>query len=613
MDINLSSKSIVSLVIIIICIIAVIVISSLDSRKSLNRIKRKPVGDGQYGDAQFISDKEKKETYKTISYTPKKWRKGKNLPEHKYGLIVGEDGKGKAIVDLSDSNCLMIGPPGIGKTTRFLYANIEYSAACGTSFICTDTKGDVALNFINILRKYYGYQYTLIDFRNPLDSDGYNFLSNVNKYMDRYKETNNLRYKAKAEKYAKIISHSIVASEAMRGQNSYFYNSAEGLITAIILILAEFAEPYESHLINVFKLILEGLKPEKGVDEDDDKDKKRVTKLHILLDKLPENHKAVWFAGSASGTTGGAMANVLTTALSEMLSFIDSEVEQMICRENPIDFETFDEKPSAMFIVIPEEDATKHFLVSLLISQCYDTLIGMASENPEGNHLKRVVRFFDDEIGTIPKIHGFCGQFTSGRSRKIYIMPMIQEFSQLSEKYGKDGLTTILGATQTVITGGFSPLSESAKIISESLDTQTISSGSVSKSGGINNKSTQTESMIQRLLMTQRELKTLPKGKFIVQKLSVNPMMVTLPYYTDWGIKTEDLFRAEEKTIEEIQYTSIKKMQEAIEKVYAKAEKNEDVEVQKQPKKRKKKVQKESDESDFLNDLFFQNEESEMY
>lgn len=92
-----------------------------------------------------------------------------------------------------------------------------------------------------------------------------NLLHLVNKYMDLYqKHPDTLVYKAKAEKYAKIISKTIILSgmdAASFGQNAYFYDAAEGLLTATILLVAEFCEPKKRHIVSVFKIIQELLAP----------------------------------------------------------------------------------------------------------------------------------------------------------------------------------------------------------------------------------------------------------------------------------------------------------------------------------------------------------------
>ncbi len=90
----------------------------------------------------------------------------------------------------------------------------------------------------------------------------------VNKYMDEYlKDPEKLAAKAKAEKYAKITAKTIVASGGedafSYGQNAFFYDAAEGVLTAIILLVAEFCSPEKRYIISVFKLIQDLLEPSK--------------------------------------------------------------------------------------------------------------------------------------------------------------------------------------------------------------------------------------------------------------------------------------------------------------------------------------------------------------
>ena len=132
-----------------------------------------------------------------------------------------------ALVDSGDIHCLMIGVDGVGKTANFLYPNIEYVCASGMSFLTTDTKGDLFRNYAGIAKKYYGYNISVLNLRNPIRSDGNNILTLVNQYMDMYLEDNhNLVAKAKAEKYAKITATTIIYSDGTSAssysQNTFF-------------------------------------------------------------------------------------------------------------------------------------------------------------------------------------------------------------------------------------------------------------------------------------------------------------------------------------------------------------------------------------------------------
>jgi type IV secretion system protein VirD4 len=189
-------------------------------------------------------------------------------PADSQGLVVGCVTAGKkmtALVDSGDVHCLMIGAAGVGKTANFLYPNLEYACASGMSFITSDTKGDLYRNYAGIAQTHYGYNISVIDLRNPAKSDGANMIAMVNRYIDLYaKQPDELSLKAKAEKYAKIIAKTIIESGGGggdKGQNAYFYDSAEGILTATILLIAEYCPPEKRHIISVFKIIQDLMEP----------------------------------------------------------------------------------------------------------------------------------------------------------------------------------------------------------------------------------------------------------------------------------------------------------------------------------------------------------------
>ena len=531
---------------------------------SLSTIKRKTVGDGQHGTARWATPKEVKHTFSFLPFEPEKWRRGENLPEMQ-GTIVGCRGKKHtvALVDEGDVHTLMIGAAGVGKTAYFLYPNIEFALASGMSFLNTDTKGDVARNYGEIAQKYYGYNVSVIDLRNPTRSDENNILHLVNKYMDIYlADRSNLSAKAKAEKYAKITAKTIIniggGDSASYGQNAFFYDSAEGLLASVILLLAEFGEKNERHIVSVFKLIQDlTAKPQPKSPKD-----KPPMYFTTLMEKLPSDHKAKWLAGAALNTSDQAMMSVLSTALSRLNSFLDSELEQILCFGTAIDAERFCNEKSAIYIILPEEDQSKYFMVSLLIQQLYREILMIADEH--GGALPNRVMFYTDELGTFPKIEGLESMFSAGRSRKISIVAIIQSFAQLEQTYGKEGQEIITDNTQLTVFGGFAPNSQSAEVLSKALGEQTVQSGSVSH-GRDNSSSLQ---MIGRPLMTVDELKAMPKGQFIVMKTGTHPMISPLKLYFKWGIWFEEPYMLPDRGARAVSYMECEALFRAVERNY---------------------------------------------
>ena len=533
-------------------------IVAIGSTYSLKGIPNKPVGNGQHGTARFATPREISNTYKQIPYTPELWRKGQQLPTVD-GLIVGcNEGVGgmTALVDDADIHTLMIGASGVGKTANFLYPNIEYCCAAGMSFVTTDSKGDLYRNTATIAEKYYGYKISVIDLRNPTRSSGYNMLYLVNKYMDLYKKEDKLEFKAKAEKFAKITAKTIISADgniSNMGQNAFFYECAEGLITAVILLVAEFCPPEKRHIISVFKLIQDLLAPSSG---------KGQTQFQRLIELLPSEHKARWFAGAALNSSEQAMASVMSTALSRLNAFLDSELEQILCFDTSIDVEEFCNRKSAIYLVLPEEDATKHFLISLIFQQLYREMLTVADE--KGGQLDKRVMFYADEIGTLPKIDGLEMIFSASRSRKISIVAIIQSLAQFEKTYGREGCEIIVDNCQCTLFGSFAPNSKTAEEMSRNLGKQTILSGSVTKSARADGGSKSLQ-MIERPLMTVDELKSMPKGHFVVMKTGCHPMRTRLKLFLQWGIRFDKKpYEIPEQSARTVHYADKRELETAI-------------------------------------------------
>ena len=534
----------------VVIVLFIVLLSVLTSNYSLNGIKSKTVGDGQHGTARWATTQEVKKTFATVPFDVASWRAGKNLPEVQ-GLILGSTQRGKqldALVDRDDVHCLMIGASGVGKTAFFLYPNLEFACASGMSYLALDTKGDLARNYGTIAQKYYGYNVSVIDLRNPTRSDGSNLLTLINRYMDIAREhPDNLAARAKAEKYAKILAKTIVnpgGDDQDRGQNAFFYDAAEGLLTSVILLLAEYV-PLDSaghekrHIVSVFKLVQELLAPS---------GQGKKTGFQILMDNLPSTHKARWFAGAALNTSEQGMASVMSTVLSRLNAFLDSELEQVLCFDSAIDAEHFAAEKSAIFLVLPEEDNTKNFMAGLMIQNLSRELFSVADEH--GGKLQNRVVFYCDELGTMPPFD-ILPLFSAGRSRKLTLVPIIQSLAQLEKNYGKEGAEIIADNCQDTIFGGFAPNSQTAETLSKALGSRTVLTGSVSRGKDSNSQSLQ---MVERALLSPDELKSLPKGEFVVMKTGTHPMRTKLQLYFKWGIKFEEPYQTPERAQREVYY-----------------------------------------------------------
>lgn len=540
----------------------------LGDHYTLNNIKSRTVGDGQHGTARWATEQEIRSNYALVPFQVADWRVGKNLPEAQ-GLVLGSRDSRKggitALVDSDDIHCLMIGASGVGKTAYFLYPNLEYACACGMSFFATDTKGDLARNYGAVAEKYYGYHVSVVDLRNPTRSDGYNLMTLINRYMDKALREHSIEAYGKAENLINILAHSIISpkDEESRGQNEYFYKAAEGVVASVLLLLAEFLPPDKEHpterrhLVSVFILIQQLLAPS-GM--------RGQSYFKQLMDMLPAHHRARNLASSALESSDQATASAMSTALAQMNTFMDIALEQVICFDNNIDAEKFAKEKTALFLILPEEDRTKNFMAGLMIQNLSKELFELA-EKGSGRLPNRVV-FYCDEFGTMPAFD-VEALFSAGRSRGITLVPIIQSLAQLDKNYGDKGAESIVDNCQDTIFGGFAPNSQTAEQLSKSLGSRTVLSGSVSRG---KNDPSQSLQMIERPLMTPDELKSIPKGNFVVMKTGTHPMQTKLRLFLDWGITFDAVYATPEHAARSVAYASRTELLDSIDRTYPKTQ-----------------------------------------
>jgi len=113
------------------------------------------------------------------------------------------------------------------------------------------------------------------------------------------------------------------------------------------------------------------------------------------------------------------------------------------------------------------------------------------------------------------------------------------------------------------IFGGFAPNSQTAEVLSKALGSRTVMSGSVSKGGGKDSASRSLQ-MMERPLMTPDELKSIPKGQFVVMKTGTHPMQTRLRLFLDWGISFGDPYLLPERAARTVAYANKQELEQAI-------------------------------------------------
>lgn len=517
----------------VIAIVVALLVVMIVSGSSLDNIKNQKVGDGQYGTARWATDEEKHKMYTKVPFGQE------TLP----GMVVGVDIKKKLwLVDTSDQNLLQVAPPGAGKTKFCIIPTLYYNALVykhtgkGASLILTDCKGELFSSCAAMLQQY-GYRTPFLDFRNPLRSYRFNLMYNVNKYTDQYKaaqtEEDKLIAYGRAERYAKVLSESIVDNidGAQKSEASqYFKETAKGLLTGIILLVSEYGGEDERHIISVFRLIIEL----NGLDEGSS-DVMQRSKLEKLLVHV-DNPRLINYVGPAMKADARTSMNVFSSALGKLVAFIDAELEQMVCgHSKELGDVDFINHPTAIFLICPDENTTRHFFASLYIRYMMNDLIEQAAHTME-LRLARDVLCVWDEFGNMPPVKNMDVLLTAARSRGIRFFLSLQSFFQLEKNYSQRSAKILRGACQLKMYTYLAD-EEEAKALSEALGDMTVQSGSVSRStrdGLWTDSTSQSVQMIKRRLMTPDEIMQLPQGQFILRKAGAVSARTQLALYWDY-------------------------------------------------------------------------------
>ncbi len=168
------------------------------------------------------------------------------------------------------------------------------------------------------------------------------------------------------------------------------------------------------------------------------------------------------------------------------------------------------------FLILPEEDPAKNFIAGLMIQNLSRELFSVADEHD--GRLKNRVVLFCDELGTMPPFD-ILPLFSAGRSRGLTLVPIIQSLAQLEKNYGKEGAKLYVTTARTPSSVAFRPRAKPPKHSPPPLAAARCSPAPSSQG----KESSQSLQMMERPLMTPDELKSIPKGEFVVMKTGTHP------------------------------------------------------------------------------------------
>ena len=394
-------------------------------------------------------------------------------------------------------NVLVIGGSGAAKTRSYVKPNI---LEANTNYVITDPKMEV-LTATGGWLKSKGYGIRVLNLVNLEESDGYN----------------PFRYLRDEKDVLKLVNNLIQATTPKGSHESDpFWTKAEtALLQAIILMLFQEAPEYEQN----FSMVMRVLEYAEVREEDDE----YLSPLDLLFQAIErENPESVALRQYKvfKQSAGKTAKSILVSAAVRLAPFNLPQI-RAITDHDDMDLYTLGEKKCALYAVIPDNDNTFNFLVSLLYSQAFQTLYYSADQIHHGA-LPRHVHFVLDEFAAMP-LPGYTRELATMRSRNISSSTIIQNMAQIKELY-KDSWETIPGNSDTILYLGGNEQS-THKYISEALGKATIDTKTHGQTKGKSGSYSTNFQMSGRELLTPDEVRALDNRYCILFIRGAKPVM----------------------------------------------------------------------------------------
>ncbi len=407
-------------------------------------------------------------------------------------LIIKKD---EVWVDNGEYHNLVIGATGSGKTQTVIFPTVEVLAKKRESMIITDPKGEIYEQTSNMLREK-GYNVLILNFRDPQDGNSWNPLSLPYRI---YRSGN----QDKAIELLDDLAANILYEEKSGNADPFWEKTSADYFSGLALGLFEDTTEENVNLNSISLMTTVG--------------EEKLGGSTFIKEYFNGKDPASPAYTNASGTimapneTKGSIISVFKQKiklfasrenLSEMLSHSDFELESI------------GEKPTVLFIVIQDEKKTYHSLVTILLKQCYETLISVAQKN--GGKLPVRTNFLLDEFANMPPLKDITTMITAARSRQIRFTMIIQNFAQLDQVYGKENAETIKGNCGNIIyliTTELKALEEISKMCGEV-------------------KSKKDDKTASTPLVTISDLQRMKQFEVIIMRMRKNPFKTKfVPYY----------------------------------------------------------------------------------
>ena len=381
-------------------------------------------------------------------------------------------------------NILVVGGSGSGKTRFFCKPGIM-SVNC--SYLIVDPKGEM-LRSTGYLLKEEGYDIKVFDLIHPRQSDGYNPFTYIRDDPDVLKLMDNLVKNTTPPKGA---------------SNDPFWEKAEIALNSALMLYLLYEAPVEEQNFEMLMFMLECAR----VMEEDEQYQSPLDLLFQTLEERDPSHIAVREYKVYKQAAGKTAKSILVTASVRLAAFIFPQYAAMM-QTDEMDFASMGERKRAIFCVIPVNDGSMNYLVSMLLTQCFQQLYLRADERYNGR-LPVPVRVIQDEWANVAQPDSYPKVLATCRSYNIGINIIVQNIQSIKALY-KDEWEGIIGNCDTLLFLGGGNEPTSLEFVSKLLGKETVHTRTRGQTKGRSGSSSMNFQQTGRDLMTPDEIRMLP-------------------------------------------------------------------------------------------------------
>ncbi len=430
------------------------------------------------------------------------------------GVVVGSDGRTAYLTraEVGNPHTLLEGATRAGKSRRVILPMVWCLGHCKESMILTDPKGELHAHSAAWLRSQ-GYEVIQIDLLRPARGNRWNPLAGIVRAIEAGDAE-------EASRLAWEIGNVLAFSDQGAGADPIWPQAAESTIAALALGAALEAPAGARHPATMYRILADlGGDGEGGASLDE------------WFRSLPNGHPARLAYGTAALSESRTRSSIFTGTAANLRTFADPGVAWLTA-ESDHDPADAGRKPTAIFLLLPDEAGARRPIASLYVAQAYSALAAVARD--AGGRLPVPVWFLLDEFGNVGRLPGIAEKLTVSAGRGIRFLLAVQSLAQIDHVYGPQVREIVTGNCDTTLFLRAAD-EQTAAAVSRKAGTYTVQTTTLQRRAGMGIAGVSgSEGATGRPLLTPDEVLRWPLGEALILQAGQYPARLPLADLSAW-------------------------------------------------------------------------------